>query len=172
MNCNDKLWFKIFYQWQKKSVSGFTLLELLIVMIIVGILAAISIPNFINQVGKTRESETKSYLGLIARGQQGYHWEKRTFAPQLELLGVGSVGGTQSKYHNIPDPSDVSDVRVKHQAFALDAQKDQVRNFAIGIYYDTGQYTIALCQSVDVGGTVNVGDNATDSCTNGGIKLK
>lgn len=171
MNFNDKLWFKIF-QKQSKSVNGFTLIELLIVMIIVGILAAISIPNFINQIGKARESETKSYLGLIARGQQAYHWEKRTFAPQLELLGVGSVGGTQSKYHNIPDPSDVSDVRVKHQASALDAQIDQVRNFAIGVYYDSGQYTTALCQSVDVGGTVNVGNSAADNCTNGGIKLK
>ncbi|WP_017293777.1 prepilin-type N-terminal cleavage/methylation domain-containing protein [Geminocystis herdmanii] len=168
----------LYYQWVmklshgKKINQGFTLIELLVVVIIVGILAAAAIPNFINQIGKSRESETKSYLGLIARAQQGYHWEKGTFATQVQLLGTGSLGGVTAKYHNIPDPTDVSNARVKHQAFALNGQKDQVRNFAVGVYYDAGQYTISLCQSIEIDGTVNVGDSSSADCVGTAVKLK
>lgn len=150
---------------------GFTLIELLIVVVIMGVLAAIAIPNFINQIGKARESETKIYLGVIARGQQAYHWEKATFAQTLISLGLQEG---VSKYHDIVivNPSTVSNAMVKHQAIALDAQKDQVRNFAIGVYYSEGAYSVSLCQSEDINVQVNVGDSADDDCTNNGIKLK
>ncbi|MBL1209477.1 type II secretion system protein [Geminocystis sp. GBBB08] len=161
-----------FFQWKKEKKDGFTLIELLVVTVIIGILSAIAIPNFINQIGKSRESETKSYLGLIARGQQGYHWEKQTFAPTLILLGIGTDTGVSGKYHTIPNPTDVNSTRVKHQAFAINGVTDQVRNFAIGVYYNSGAYSLALCQSVEIAGTVNVGDNSADDCTNNGIKLR
>ena len=38
---------------------GFTLVELMIVVVILGILAAITIPNFVTMVGRAREASTK-----------------------------------------------------------------------------------------------------------------
>ncbi|PSP17687.1 MAG: hypothetical protein BRC52_13230, partial [Cyanobacteria bacterium SW_5_48_44] len=55
---------------KKKSNAGFTLIELLVVIIIVGVLSAIALPTFLDQAGKARESEAKTNLGALNRGQQ------------------------------------------------------------------------------------------------------
>lgn len=160
------------FQQKKSSNLGFTLIELLVTMIILGILSAVAIPTFTYQIGKSRESETKNFLGVIARGQQSYHWETQTFANDLQSLGLGGVGGASSKYHDVPNPTDVSNSRVKHQAVAIDGDKYQVRNFAIGVYYSSGFYRISLCQSIAVNDSVNVGDNYIDDCIGNAVKLK
>lgn len=61
---------------------------------------------------------------------------------------------------------------VKHQAIAINPVKDQVRNFAAGVYYNSGLYTFSICESSGVNQAVNVGDTAADDCTNSGKKLK
>ncbi|MCU1676351.1 MAG: secretory protein [Frankiales bacterium] len=44
----------------RRSDEGFTLIELLVVMIVIGILAAIAIPTFLNQRGKAHDTSTKA----------------------------------------------------------------------------------------------------------------
>ena len=69
-----------------KGNEGFTLIELLVVIIIVGVLAAIALPSFLNQIGKARGSEAKSNLGTINRAQQSYRLENSTFSGALTSL--------------------------------------------------------------------------------------
>jgi len=74
---------------KKNGEKGFTLIELLVVIIIIGILAAIALPSFLNQAAKARQSEAKTYVGSMNRSQQAYYLEKQRFADNLQNLAIG-----------------------------------------------------------------------------------
>ncbi|MBF0468825.1 MAG: prepilin-type N-terminal cleavage/methylation domain-containing protein [Desulfamplus sp.] len=56
----------------KNNQKGFTLIELMIVVAIIGILAAIAIPNFLQYQLKSKTSEVKVNLGAIKTNQEAY----------------------------------------------------------------------------------------------------
>jgi len=56
----------------RHSESGFTLIELLVVVLILGILAAIAVPSFINQRTKAQDAEAKSYARTAQTAAETY----------------------------------------------------------------------------------------------------
>lgn len=86
MEIGQEVW--LWRQQQRQVTAGFTLLELTIVLVIVGILAAIALPSFLNQANKAKQVEAKMYLGTLNRAQQGYMLERARFAGSVSELGV------------------------------------------------------------------------------------
>ena len=66
---------------------GFTLIEILIVVAIVGIIAAVAVPSYETFLKKTRRTEAKTLLVEIAGEQQRYFSENNTYADTLTTLG-------------------------------------------------------------------------------------
>ncbi len=66
-------------QKMRKNQKGFTLIELMIVVAIIGILAAIAIPNFLQYQLKSKTAEAKVNLGAIKTNQEAYRAENDVY---------------------------------------------------------------------------------------------
>lgn len=62
-------------KWLKSNESGFTLIELMVVVVILGILAAIVIPQFSNSTDKAREARAKAELKSMQNAIEIYYME-------------------------------------------------------------------------------------------------
>jgi prepilin-type N-terminal cleavage/methylation domain-containing protein len=75
-----------------KSSKGFTLIELMIVVVIISILATLAIPRFMTAAAKTKQAEAKTILKQIYVNQRTYRQEKDTY---VDYTGNDqSAGGT------------------------------------------------------------------------------
>lgn len=145
-------------------VSGFTILELVIVMFIVSIMTAMSLPVLIRQVAKAKETEGIKMLSSIGFLQQGYFFEHREFAPDYTSLALS----TNANHFDFPPPNTPAGGQYTiSQAVTKNSGLDASRNYSIGVYYDNDNYRIILCQSSTPGGAVSAPSSYTGSCIGG-----
>jgi type IV pilus assembly protein PilA len=81
---------RFFHRQGRDGESGFTLIELLVVIIIIGILAAIAIPVFLNQRSKAQDAASKSALRNFADFEETYLAGYGTYGALVNLASDGA----------------------------------------------------------------------------------
>jgi type IV pilus assembly protein PilA len=154
---------------QKNSDEGFTLIELLVVVIIIGVLAAVALPNLLSQVGKARETEIKNAAGTVNRTQQSYHFEKQTFATALSFLGITVPAEYVSNASVLGISASTTSASVQPQN--SNAVNDGTRAYSGRIDYSAGAYSQILCQS-DAVATVATAPSSGTACATGTTEVR
>lgn len=116
---------KTISRMQANKEKGFTLIELMIVVAILGILAAIAIPNFMRFQAKSKQSEAKTNLGAIGTTAESWRSENDTYEATFDDLGWAPQGTTRYDYGYNGDVLDAANgVTYGPEVVATDAATD------------------------------------------------
>ncbi len=69
------------------QAQGFTLVELLVVVLILGVLGSLALPAFMNQAARARQTKALNAVGAMNRAQHSFFYENAKFASSIAELG-------------------------------------------------------------------------------------
>ena len=79
---------------QGRARKGFSLVELSVVVIIIGVLAAFGVPRLLQSVERSKASESFKYLASVRSAQERFQARQGTYAADLTLLDITQTAPT------------------------------------------------------------------------------
>jgi prepilin-type N-terminal cleavage/methylation domain-containing protein len=93
-------------KYNRARSEGFSLMELMTVVAIVGVLSAMAVPTFSNYVYKSRTTEATEFLGVIRLREEAYRSEFGAYCPTVPAdKQPHQLGSLDTKGNLVPDPS-------------------------------------------------------------------
>ncbi len=143
----------------KNNNKGFTLIELLVVVLIIGILAAIALPQYFKAVERARAAEALSLFGTIAGAQQRYYLLNGTdFSASFSNLDLEFPDSSNSG-----QPAAGASFTTESFTIAIDGTSANNRN--VVATRSNGRYQgYTLTKNVETGAITCGGTHAADIC--------
>jgi prepilin-type N-terminal cleavage/methylation domain-containing protein len=85
---------------KQRTTRGFTLVELAVVVVTIGVLAAFAVPRFLASVERSKAAEAFNYLASIHSSQERYHARQGTYAADMSGLDIELV---EPEYFTVGD---------------------------------------------------------------------
>lgn len=83
---------------RRAANRGFTLIELMITVAVVGILAAVAYPSFTQYLVRAKRSAAQSFMHSVANKQEQYMLDRRSYAADLATLNVSAPADVSANY--------------------------------------------------------------------------
>ncbi len=117
----------------RKYMHGFSLVELMIVIVIVGILTAVAFPNYRNYVTRAKRSEAKAALLKCAVNQEKFYLQNSQFSLDLTEMGFAAPFHSDSDTYvlTVASPNPAADFTCTATYLAADDEALKCKTFTI-----------------------------------------
>ena len=102
---------------------GFTLIELLIAVVVLGVLAVVAMPTFVDSIRKSRRSEAFTALAAVQQAQERWRANHASYTTDLSSTGLNLPSTTSGGYYGIAvDAADATGYTVTASAASGSSQ--------------------------------------------------
>ena len=118
---------------------GITLIELMIVVVVISILAAVAYPNYQEFVARAKRNEARAALLMLATNQERFYLNNNTFTADVTQLGFTSTDGGNTAI-------------TENDYYVIDVTAADASNFTATATYRFGEPEVSRCQVFTING--------------------